>query len=187
MKKIILSILAAILIAGCFSCEEKIDIEKEKAAIMAVIQAESEAARVGDYEGLISCYIQDEYNTRVGFNQTGYKVTTGWEQLDAIFKNYDVERTEEELNTWTVSKENPMIKLMDETAWVICDNVWEGSDEEGALRYEGLQITFLEKVDGEWKFSFAAWLSKPEPDDDDDDAHEDEEDDDDDDDDKDEG
>lgn len=166
MKKYLLTLFALILLAGT-SCQEKIDIEKEKEVILSVIKAESEAARVGDYNGLISSYIQDEYNTRLNLGEDGYQIITGWDQLGSMFENFK-ERSEEDMSSVTNSKENAVIKVMGKTAWVICDNIWEGSDEEGQWKNETIQITFLEKVNGEWKFSFAAWLFKPEPEDDDD-------------------
>jgi hypothetical protein len=40
-------------------------------------------------------------------------------------------------------------------------------NSEGELTGKSIHVEFLEKVNGEWKFSFAAWLFKPEPEDED--------------------
>ena len=66
-----------------------------------------------------------------------------------------------------VSKENPIIKITGNNAWLICDNIWHGTYEGEEIYIDGLQITFLEKVNGEWKISFAGWLNKPQPEEDD--------------------
>ena len=63
----------------------------------------------------------------------------------------------------TFSKDNPIIKVTGNTAWAFCDNIWKGTDKKGTWKVEGIQITFLEKVNGLWKFSFVAFLQKPEP------------------------
>ncbi|MBE0679432.1 MAG: nuclear transport factor 2 family protein [Bacteroidales bacterium] len=161
MKKYLLLFTAFILIAST-SCQKKVDIEKEKEAIMAVIQAESETARDGDVDGLISCYIQDEYNTRLILqSDTGY-IITGWEKLAQLFVMFK-SNAELDYSNISVSKENAVIKVMGNTAWVICDNIWKGIYNQNEINSETYQITFLEKVDGEWKFSFVAWIAKPEP------------------------
>lgn len=162
MKKNLLTFFAIVLLAGT-SCQEKIDIEKEKEAIMAVINAESETARTSDYDGLISCYLQDENQIYFYLGMDDYRIYTGWNQLAPQFERFK-EPPAEEMMAMTFSKENPIIKVTGNTAWAICDNIWKGTGEEGAWKNEGIQITFLEKVDGNWKFSFVAFLAKPEPD-----------------------
>lgn len=143
------------------NCQPQVDIEAEKEAIMAVIQAESESARDGDYEKLISLYIQDDLQTRLNLGSESYSIQSGWDELGPMFDRY--KDPEVDRSGVKISKENPIIKVTGNTAWIICDNIWEG-EVEGEKRYwESLQVTFLEKVEGEWKFSFAAWLRKPEP------------------------
>lgn len=161
MKRYGLLLFALILIAGS-SCQKKVDIEKEKQAIMAVINAESEAARIGNVDGLISCYIQDEYNTRLNFGEDSYKIITGWDKLAPLFKEL-TPNTEVDTTKISFTKENAVIKVMGNTAWLICDNNWKYEAPEGESKWGNIQVTFLEKVDGVWKFSFAAWIAKPEP------------------------
>jgi ketosteroid isomerase-like protein len=160
MKRYCLLLFVLILIAGS-SCQKKIDIEKEKQAIMAVIKAESEAARIGNVDGLISCYVQDEYNTRLNFGEDSYNIITGWDKLAPLFKEY-TPNTEVDTTKISFTKENAVIKVMGNTAWLICDNNWKYEAPEGESKWENIQVTFLEKVDGVWKFSFAAWITKPE-------------------------
>jgi ketosteroid isomerase-like protein len=161
MKKYLSLFAVLILIAGT-SCKEKIDIEKEKAAIMAVINAESETAMKGDVTGLASCYVQDEYNTRLMVSDSSYEILTGWEKLGPFFDQFKA-NAEADNSSLSFSKENAIIKVTGNTAWAICDNQWTIKLEEGDRRFESIQVTFLEKVDGAWKFSFAAWIPKPEP------------------------
>ena len=51
------------------------------------------------------------------------------------------------------------LKLMRNTAWLICDNIWKW-EENGESKEQGnYQISFLEKINGKWKFSFNAFVS----------------------------
>jgi len=152
--------LALLLAIVALSCQETIDLDKEKKAILDVIQKESEFARDGRHEDFISLYVQDEYNTRIIFNQDSLDIITGWEKLGPFFERYK-QATDEDYSWVTISKENPVIKVTGNTAWVICDNIWKGRFEGEEMKRESVQVTFLEKTDGTWKFSASVWIVKP--------------------------
>ena len=162
IKIVVLLCVGSLIILA--SCQPTIDLDKEKEAIMALIQKESETARDGDVDGLMSCYIQDEFQTRLGINSEGYKLTTGWDDLKPLFESSG-ERGEMDNSQVSVKKENPVIKIMGNSAWLICDNTWEGEWDGEYFKNESIQVTFLEKVKDEWKFSFTAWITKPQADD----------------------
>jgi len=76
-------------------------------------------------------------------------------------------------------KENLTLKVDNDWAWLICDNIWEWETEGETLKQVNIQINFLEKIDGNWKFSFQAYVPNSAPvDEDEDDEDEDEDDDD---------
>ncbi|MEZ5012146.1 MAG: hypothetical protein R2744_11440 [Bacteroidales bacterium] len=128
---------------------------------MAVIQSESELARDGNVEGLKSLYQQDGLNTRININANSYSILTGWDKVGANFDKYAA-NAGTDLNSATITKENPIIKVNEESAWVLCDNTWEGVYQGENFVMNNLQLTFLEKVEGEWKISLVAWLDKQE-------------------------
>jgi len=161
MRTYLLFFSAIALIAGN-SCQPKIDVEKEKEAIMKVIQTESETARDANFEGLAACYIQDELNTRLDYSLKNYAVTTGWENVKKILESVTA-NTGQDYSGIKITKDNAIIKVMGNTAWLICNNNWKGTFGGAEVEVENIQVTFLEKVDGSWKISFAAWISKPEP------------------------
>jgi len=162
MKKNAVLLLVCLLFMTGVSCQKKVDVQKEKEAIMAVINAESETARIGDVAGLTSFYVQDEYNTRFMLGKESYQIITGWDELGPFLEQL---RANAEIDASSISftKENAVIKVMGNTAWVICDNNWKVMRGEVLTRSESIQITFLEKPEGEWKISFAAWIPKPVP------------------------
>lgn len=150
-----------VIVTGGSSCQKKVDIQKEKEAIMAVINAESETARMGDIEGLKACYVPDEYNTRLMISEEKYQIITGWDKLGPFFDQF--QENAGIASTMSFVKENPVIKVMGPAAWVICENRWTIKQDTSEFKAESIQITFLEKTDGVWKFSFAAWIPMPEP------------------------
>ena len=164
MKKIIFSILALSLIAGS-SCQEKIDIEKEKEAIMAVLQERGDAMVTRDMERLFAIHVQDSLDTRLDYPTSGennYTIYAGWDEIKSLFESWaEMDRTGfEDTKNW---KENVILKVIDDCAWLICDNHWSWKTEGEPGVRDNIQITFLEKIEGEWKISFTAFVMKPEP------------------------
>ena len=160
MKKTLLTLFAIILLAGT-ACQEKIDIEKEKEAIMAVIQEEGDAAAAMDMERLLAVHVQDNLDARLQTRENDYTIYAGWDEIKALFKIW------EEIG-WSVEnpknfKENVILKVTDGSAWLICDNIWKWTYEGEPGGMDNIEITFLEKIEGKWKISFTAYITKPEP------------------------
>lgn len=146
MKKHVLSLFAIVLLAGT-SCQEKIDIEKEKAAIIAVIEEETEAFFDSDIDHLGVLHVQDETNIRLTATKSGYTFEIGWEKVKASFLDYF--ENEAEPGDFYEVKTNYKIKVYRESAWAVFDNDYY--NDEGELLSTSIHSQFLEKVDGEWK------------------------------------
>ena len=161
MKKLkVLPILIALL-AG-ISCENNTDINKEVEAIMEVIQMEGNAHATHDLEGLQNAYIHDSLTVRVHTRKTNYSILEGWDQVNSLFESWltmDMSKYKNIVH----SKENVIVKVIDDCAWLICDNVWDLEYEGNPINDSEIQITFLEKIDNEWKISFNAIVTKPGP------------------------
>lgn len=156
MKKNLI-LISAIFFLLCSSCQEKIDVEKEKAAIIEVINAEGSTFAANDLEGVFALHLQDELSTRY----SGNKVYKGWDEIKALFESY-VERNTRD-TTWTNPrniKENIVCKVTGNTAWLICDNIWKFEFNNEPQEMSNVQIAFLEKMDGVWKISFNAFVEK---------------------------
>ncbi len=149
MKKYVLTLFALILFAGA-SCQEKIDIEKEKAAIKAVLEAETDAFLSKDFDRLAATYIQDETNIRLSAGKSGYGYGVGWEEIGSGFKEYFENNPEQSTDKYV--KTNVKIKVYKESAWAINDETVY--DSEGEISLKMIGVRFLEKVDGEWKIVY---------------------------------
>ena len=81
-------LLIAIVLFVATSCQEVIDIEKEKEAIINVIEGEAKAFIERDYDRVASMYVQDETNIRMGASKMGYGYRVRWEEIGSAFKKY---------------------------------------------------------------------------------------------------
>ena len=156
MKKIQFAFLA-ILFLLFSSCQEKIDVETEKAAIIEVLNAEGSTFAANDLEGVFALHVQDELSTRY----SGNKVYKGWDEIKALYDSY-IERNTGD-TTWTNArniKENIILKVTGNTAWLICDNIWKFEFNNEPQEMSNVQIAFFEKLDGTWKISFNAFVPK---------------------------
>jgi len=154
MKMYLFVLFALILLAGN-SCQEKIDIEKEKAAIIAVIEEETNAYLARDYDRLAATYVQDETNIDLRAGKSGYGYGVGWEEIGSAFKEA-IDNSPEPDGSKEV-KTNYKIKVYQESAWAVFDN--EGYNSEGELTNKSIHVEFLEKVNGEWKIVYFSMVS----------------------------
>ena len=126
--------MSAILLAIVLSACQKIpDLGQERQAIMDVILEESENARIGDLEGTMSAYLDDENTIRLYYTSKRYEVSKGTGEITE-FLDFVKGNAELYLSGIKISKENPIVKVKGNCAWAICDNIWEGTWEERMQR-----------------------------------------------------
>jgi hypothetical protein len=160
MKIFVGTILAILVIAGT-SCQQAINVEKEKEAILAVLQEEGDAALAKDKDRMFALHVQDELETRLELGEYGFNTYKGWDEVGVLLGDaLSGDGTLMEANAVN-KKENMIIKVTGNTAWLTCDNIWEWTTDGVTGGYSNIQVTFLEKMKGEWKISFAAYYSKP--------------------------
>ena len=152
MKTLTLLLFSSLLFFG-ISCTDTVDIEKEKAAIIAVIEEETDAFYARDAERLNAVYPADGNATHLNAAKGGYGYTTEWDggaQFKEFFENNPdpVENTE--------VKKNYRIRVYQGAAWASYDN--ESYDENGVLTSASKHDQFLEKQDGKWKIVYMSIL-----------------------------
>jgi hypothetical protein len=149
MKNLLWTLIIPIFIAGA-SCQGTIDYEKEKAAIIEVLEQETEAFFDYDIDRLASFHVQDETNMRLTATKSGYTYDEGWEKVRSFFLDY-FENVAEPGDFYEI-KRNYKIKIYGESAWAIYDNDYYNENDE--LLSTSIHAQILEKVDGEWKIVF---------------------------------
>jgi hypothetical protein len=156
MKRISIALLSLGLLLNA-ACQENSNLDEEKKAIMKVLLEEGKLFSEFDMEGLAALHITDESATRYD----GVEVYSGWEDIASLLKSYMVNIAESEgTDEWeaTNDKENAVIKVTGNTAWVICDNIWHWEYEGKPQSDTNKQIAFFEKIDGKWMISFNAFV-----------------------------
>lgn len=149
MRRIFWSLFVLPLIIGT-SCQEKVDIEKEKAAIIAVLEEDTEAFFDSDIDRLSAVHVQDETNIRLTATKSGYTYEEGWEEVESFFRDYF--ENEAQPGEFYEVKRNYKIKVYGESAWAVFDN--DFYNEEDELLSTSIHAEFLEKVNGKWKIVF---------------------------------
>jgi len=158
-----LFVLSALIFLICISCKENIDIAKEKEAILKVLQEEGDAYAASDLKRISAVHIQDSTATRLGQGSDSYKIYKGWNDIKKLYEdNLKIHSTDSSLKNPQNLKENLIIKVVGNSAWVLCDNTWKYEYNNVAGQTTNLQIAFFEKINGQWKFSFDAFVQRPE-------------------------
>lgn len=139
------------------------DVEKEKAAIQAVIAKETESYYKQDFEAWKSTYLQSPAFRKFGYWE-GYpeKVVSniGFESLAAEKKKqFDANET-----LWkgsTEERRNESFRITDAMAWYTFEQL---SYEKDTRKFLGrsLETRILEKENGEWKIAYLAFHYYPE-------------------------
>ena len=160
MRRYFWPLFAIFIIAGT-SCQQKVNIEKEKEAILTVLYEEGAAAIAKDKERVFDVHVQDSMESRLELGIYGYNIYKGWDEVKNLLDDF-VGGDLQLANPVNV-KENVILKVAGKSAWLTCDNLWTWSVDGVQGGYNNIQIVFLEKIKGEWKISFTAYYTKPEP------------------------
>ncbi|RPI43224.1 MAG: hypothetical protein EHM46_04295 [Bacteroidetes bacterium] len=148
----------AALIIFLTGCKETIDYEKERQAIIDVINQETDAYLKRDFEAVYATHVHDTTNIRLTAGTDNYVFLEGWEEVK---RHLSSDETEDDLSPElyiSVEKSNYRIKICEESAFVVCDQIWRSAFENDTTEIKSIQVRFLEKVEDEWKISFVSWI-----------------------------
>ncbi len=144
-----LALLALVLLVG-ISCQQKVDIDKEKEAILAVINDEKAGYMNRDMEQWSKHILQDStfswlYATSGwchlsrGFSQHSDLVKEWWADTTIVNQKFEVEIME--------------LKIFPESAWTLLKATWHYEDEGEPAQSVGIETIYFEKAEGEWKIA----------------------------------
>jgi hypothetical protein len=145
MKKLFLPLILLALLAG-ISCQENIDIEKEKEAIKAVIEEARAAYLAGDLSRIQALWVQDENSRMVYMDDDGYVEYVGWDEIaNSVMdlKHWD------EFENYDNKDSNLVINVYENTALALYHNVWSGVDKEEEAE-DILLVIVLVNLEDKW-------------------------------------
>jgi ketosteroid isomerase-like protein len=151
-------LVAFSLLAGV-CCQDKSAIEKEKAAIKAVIEEEKAAYYEQDLSRLDDSWIQEPSSRKLFLSPNGITELDGWTK---IHQN-NVEATEIKWNEpmEPARYSNFTINVYGNTALVLLDSNHNIKNQDEASTLKMRRILHMVKIDGEWKIDFMAMYFLP--------------------------
>lgn len=151
-------IAASVLFITTACTQETFDREKEKEAIINVIHEETTTYLERDFEAMYATHVQDSLNIRLTAGADNYVYLTGWEDVS---KHMSGDETEDDLRPdlhIKVDKTNFRMRIYENSAFVVCDQLWSSTFGEDVVEISSIQVRHLEKVDGEWKITFVGFI-----------------------------
>ena len=153
-----LTVISIILVLMVVGCQQSIDIDKEKEAIIKVINEETAAYVNYDFEALAKTHLHDTMSLRLTAGRDNYVFLEGWVEVAEYLKqSIEGEEAPENRNVM-VKKSNYRIKVYPQSAWVVCDEKWIYRFETDTIEIKSIQVRFMEKIDEEWKIAFLSMV-----------------------------
>ncbi len=168
--KPLLNQISLLLLIFCASCQNQsettsakatnVDVEKEKAAIMSVIEAESAAFWNKDYEKWASCWVQEPYIRTMGWWEGGgVTVVEGWEERQERSKENFRVSPEANPTATKVRRDNINMRVYKDVAWLTFDQYGiDTGDTLMDMPGRSRETRILEKQNDTWKIAYAGWL-----------------------------
>lgn len=142
------------------SCEERIEIAKEEAAIKAVFEADKTAYFKQDAAAMAEFWVQEATSQKIRYSTTGENVIHGWENINASQQKKVADNSwDRSLITCTFSDFE--IDIMDESAWITSKANWKGIFKGQQIEINQSRIAVMKNVDGKWKFALLAIYNLP--------------------------
>jgi ketosteroid isomerase-like protein len=136
------------------ACQEKLDVAKEKEAIIAALKGESDAYLAMDSTKWMSYWVQDDLTLRVDVSEESYNIM-GWKQMYETMKaNMQNDTVLADYKDMKFTKSDYVIKVHPDCAWAFFNEKFTATYKGEPIETEDTQVRILEKVDGQWKIAF---------------------------------
>lgn len=155
MKKYLLAAITVCLV-GCISCQQEIDIEKEKEAIIAVIETERDAFYEGDLDRLEAAYYHDPVCRKMTMKVDTIYLSVGWSEISAKIRSSMTPEKVKDREDVTAEYLKYEINIYGNTALVYHDVLYSGMWKGQFASAEEKRILHLQKIEGEWKINLMA-------------------------------
>lgn len=158
MKRILLALFAFSLLA-VVCCQDESGIEKEKKAIVAVIEAEKTAYYTQDLAVLDESWIQESSSRKLFLTSHGVTELRGWKEIHQ--NNIEATERDWDEHVETVQYSDYSINVYGHTALVLhsSEHMITDHDEESILHMK--RIVHLVKIDDEWKIDLMTMYFMP--------------------------
>jgi len=136
------------------SCQNEIRIEKEKKAIIHVIEESTNAYKAREIGRLDSIYLHCEATTRLNAGKYDFNYRRGWDEIEAAYK--EMFAANPMAITTKYEKKDFVIKVYRKSAIAFHDEIIYDSENE--YQHHQIGVHFLEKVKGKWKIVYLSYI-----------------------------
>lgn len=139
---------------------EQFDMQTEAEAIMGVIERESQAFWLKDYDAWANCWVHAPYIRTLGWwERGGVTVIEGWDMLNERIAAHMQSNPEINPTASEVRREQINMRIASDMAWLTFDQYGIDTGEKD-MDMPGLsrETRVLEKHNGEWKLVYVNWL-----------------------------
>ncbi len=146
--------------ASASTASATIDYDKEKEAILKVLEGESAAFWNKDFEGYASHWLQEDYIRTLGWWKLGgVTVVKGWDERSNRTKSHMEASPDPNATATQVRREDINLRIYPEVAWMTFDQYGDDTGDT-LMDMAGLsrETRIFEKHDGEWKIVYVGWL-----------------------------
>ena len=136
------------------------NIEDDKAAILAVLEAETQAWLRRDLEALAGHWVQSQESRRISsVAHHGIQIQQGWPEIFEAFKIL-AERYPATFEESRIRRENMNIVVVGDMAWVLYDQIGEKADDDFELAGTQHELKILQRIEGRWKLACGVVLQR---------------------------
>ncbi len=152
--QLLFTVMLASLLLACVGKQKEPKgnaLQKEKDAILAIIEKETASFFSRDYEAWKSTFTQTDYAFQAWSNSDGtFDASVGWEQIDKTVGAYITENPVPDSAQRTVERKNIVYKFYGpNVAFLSFDQF--NSDKGANTFLHSKETRLMEKVNGEWK------------------------------------
>ena len=146
------------------SCKPKVDIGKEKEAIISLIEAEKKAFFDRDTALMETLWVHDSTARKLYLGQKNLVEFNGWAEVHAHdLENAVSDAIWDNAENLNVDFSDYEINLYENSALVYCISRWSGEYQGKKMDSEAKRILHMVKTDGTWKYDLMAIYSLPQP------------------------
>lgn len=137
-----------------FSCNGKIDLEKDKDAIKSLIEGEIRASFYGDFQSWVNFFAHQPYTVIMQTDRHASYYWEGWEEINTTARDFI--RPGRTAGRIYEGYDDYVVKVYEEAALVTFKTkttiIRKG--DEFDIELIGSEVRLLEKQDGEWKITY---------------------------------
>ncbi len=154
LLKIFLILISIPLFFSCKNAEKELtgeELQKEKDAILAVIQKETTSFFARDYQSWQSTFAQTDYAFQGWSNKDGtFDASVGWDNIDKVVGSYIHENPVPDSSQRRVERKNIMYKFYGHNVAFL---TWDqfNSDKGENMYLHSKETRVMEKINGQWK------------------------------------